>query len=81
MAYPTVNAPYGLKPINLYGGTPFAGATRQYRIASAYNTGIFFGDVVEMINDGTIIKSAITSARATVTTSQVIGVFYGLLLR
>jgi hypothetical protein len=77
MAYPTVNAPYGLKPINLYGGTPFAGATRQYRIASAYNTSIFYGDVVEMINDGTIIKSAITSARATVTTSQVIGVFLG----
>ena len=77
MAYPTVNAPYGLKPINLYGGTPFAGATRQYQIASAYNTSIFYGDVVEMINDGTIIKSAITTARATVTTSQVIGVFLG----
>ena len=77
MAYPTIDKPYGLKPINLYGGTPFAGATRQYRIASAYNTSIFYGDVVEMINDGTIIKSAITSARATVTTSQVIGVFLG----
>jgi hypothetical protein len=77
MAYPTVNAPYGLKPINLYGGTPFAGATRQYQIDSAYNTSIFYGDVVEMINDGTIIKSAITAARATVTTSQVIGVFLG----
>ena len=77
MAYPTVDKPYGLKPINLYGGTPFAGATRQYRIASGYNTGIFNGDVVEIINDGTIIKSAITSARATVTTSQVIGVFMG----
>jgi hypothetical protein len=77
MAYPTVNAPYGLKPINLYGGTPFAGATRQYQVASGYNTSIFYGDVVEMINDGTIIKSAITSARATVTTSQVIGVFLG----
>jgi hypothetical protein len=77
MAYPTVNAPYGLKPINLYGGTPFAGATRQYQVASGYNTSIFYGDVVEMINDGTIIKSAITAARATVTTSQVIGVFLG----
>uniref|UniRef100_UPI00397F894D hypothetical protein n=1 Tax=Salmonella sp. s60093 TaxID=3159721 RepID=UPI00397F894D len=42
-----------------------------------YNANIFYGDVVEMINDGTIIKSAITSARATVTTSQVIGVFLG----
>ena len=77
MAFPTVNAPYGLKPLNLYGGTPFAGATRQYRIASAYNTSIFYGDPVEMINDGTIIKSAITTARATVTTSQIMGVFLG----
>ena len=77
MAFPTVNAPYGLKPINLYGGTPFAGATRQYRIASAYNTSIFYGDPVEIINTGTIIKSAITSARATVTTSQIVGVFLG----
>jgi len=77
MAFPTVNAPYGLKPLNLYGGTPFAGATRQYRIASAYDTSIFYGDPVEMINSGTIIKSAITTARATVTTSQIIGVFLG----
>jgi hypothetical protein len=77
MAYPTVDRPYGLKPLNLYGGTPFAGATRQYRIASAYNTSIFYGDPIEMINDGTIIKSAITTARATVTTSQIIGVFLG----
>ncbi len=77
MAYPTVNAPYGLKPLNLYGGTPFAGATRQYRIASAYDTSIFYGDVVEMVNSGTIIKSAITTARATVTTSQVMGIFLG----
>jgi hypothetical protein len=77
MAFPTVNAPYGLKPLNLYGGTPFAGATRQYRIASAYDTSIFYGDPVEMINTSTIIKSAITTARATVTTSQIIGVFLG----
>ena len=77
MAYPTVDKPYGLKPINLYGGTPFAGATRQYRIASGYNTAIFNGDVVEMIDNGTIIKSAVTSARATVTVSQIMGVFMG----
>jgi hypothetical protein len=29
MAYPVVNAPYGLKPINLIGGQVFAGATRN----------------------------------------------------
>ena len=77
MAFPTVDKPYGLKPINLYGGTPFAGATRQYRIASAYDTSIFYGDPVEIVDSGTIIKSAINTARATVTTSQIIGVFLG----
>jgi hypothetical protein len=35
MAYPTVDKPYGLKPINLIGGQVFAGATRQRRIASS----------------------------------------------
>ena len=34
MAYPTVDAPYGLVPINLIGGTPYAGSTRQMTIAS-----------------------------------------------
>ena len=43
MAYPTVDAPYGLKPVNLVGGTPFAGATRMIPIASGYGTGIFCG--------------------------------------
>ncbi len=28
MAYPTVSAPYGLRPVNLIGGQVFAGATR-----------------------------------------------------
>jgi len=27
MAYPTIDAPYGLKPVNLISGLPFAGAT------------------------------------------------------
>jgi hypothetical protein len=32
MAYPTVDKPYGLKPINLIGGQVFAGSTRMYNI-------------------------------------------------
>ena len=39
MAYPTVSAPYGLKPINLIGGQVFAGATRQLVIANTTGTG------------------------------------------
>jgi hypothetical protein len=32
MAYPVVDAPYGLKPLNLIGGQVFAGSTRMYPI-------------------------------------------------
>jgi hypothetical protein len=42
MAYPTVDKPYGLKPVNLIGGQVFAGATRQMEIASGYATNTFF---------------------------------------
>ena len=44
MAYPTVSAPYGFKPINRIDGMPYAGQTRLIPIASDYNTAIFAGD-------------------------------------
>ena len=61
MAYPTIDAPYGLKPVNLIGGQVFAGGTRKMRIASGYNTGIFFGDPVTRITDGTITAAGSTT--------------------
>ena len=54
MAYPTVDKPYGLKPINLIGGQVFAGSTRQRRIASGASS-IGFGDPVKFDTDGTIV--------------------------
>ena len=74
MAYPTVSAPYGLKPINLIGGQVFAGSTRLMPIASGYATNIFFGDVVKLVNTGTIQKDAGTS---TVASNGVAGIFLG----
>jgi len=61
MAYPTIDKPYGLKPINLIGGQVFAGATRQRRIASGASS-IGFGDPVIFVNDGTIAVSTSTTA-------------------
>ena len=72
MAYPTVSAPYGLKPVNLIGGQVFAGATRQMEIASGYATNIFFGDLVKRISDGTIEKDTGT------TTATPCGIFLGV---
>jgi len=72
MAYPTVSAPYGLKPINLIGGQVFAGATRMMQIASGYATNIFYGDLVKRISDGTIEKDTGTA------TATPVGVFLGV---
>tara|TARA_R110000787_G_scaffold36714_7_gene93572 strand:+ start:7821 stop:8414 length:594 start_codon:yes stop_codon:yes gene_type:complete len=71
MAYPEVNGPYGLRPINLIGGQPFAGSTRQRPIASASATAIFYGDVVQLNSAGTLEKSTGTDAATPV------GVFMG----
>jgi hypothetical protein len=75
MAYPTVDKPYGLKPVNLIGGQVFAGATRQMQIATTanvgYGTSIFYGDLVKRVADGTIEKDEGT------TTATPCGVFLG----
>ncbi len=49
MAYPTVSAPYGFKPINRIDGMPYAGATRLIPIAGTYNVAIFAGDMVQTV--------------------------------
>jgi len=72
MAYPTVSAPYGLKPVNLIGGQVYAGQTRLMEIASGYATNIFYGDLVKRVSDGTIEKDAGT------TTATPCGVFLGV---
>ncbi len=61
MAYPTIDAPYGLKPINLIGGQVFAGSTRELPIQYGYATNIFYGDFV-LLATGFITRAAITSA-------------------
>ena len=77
MAYPTVDKPYGLLPINLIGGQPYAGSTRLLPITNSsvnYNTAIYFGDVVKLVNTGTIEVEGGTS---TVSSQGVAGIFMG----
>jgi hypothetical protein len=73
MAYPTVNGPYGLKPVNLIGGQPFAGSTRMYPIRYGYAANIGFGDPVILVN-GAINRGAITTDASGVAW---VGVFMG----
>lgn len=75
MAYPVVNAPYGLKPINLIGGQVFAGATRTIPIASGATPAIYYGDIVKYAN-GTIVRSVLDYNDATYDAGTV-GVFLG----
>jgi len=74
MSYPTIEKPYGFKPINLIGGQVFAGATRKMRIASAYATSIGYGDLLVRVGDGTVARSAATTAKPT---GGFAGVFLG----
>ena len=71
MAYPTVSGPYGLVPVKLISGTPFAGVTRQYKIASGYGTSIFAGDAVKLVTGGTVERDTFDAAMTP------IGVFMG----
>jgi hypothetical protein len=72
MAYPSVSAPYGLRPINLIGGQVFAGSTRLIPIASSSGTAIYYGDVVVVNDAGTLTKVS-----ATASSVSVVGVFLG----
>jgi len=73
MAYPTVSAPYGFKPVNLIGGQVFSGSTRNYAIQYNYATSIFYGDFVT-ISSGLITRASVTSSTSG---KQTVGVFLG----
>jgi hypothetical protein len=78
MAYPTVSAPYGLVPINSVDGKPYAGATRQLPIASTYNTAIFNGDIVTVVDGGTIALSGVSDNSTGTAANYTYGVFVGV---
>jgi len=78
MAYPSVTAPYGLVPINSVDGKPYAGATRQLPIASTYNTAIFNGDIVAVVDGGTIALSGVAADSTTSAANYTYGVFVGV---
>jgi len=71
MAYPTIDGPYGLQPVKMLDNSPYNGATRLYRIASAYATNIFHGDVVKLVTGGTVERDTADAAMTP------IGVFMG----
>ena len=73
MSYPTVTAPYGLKPINRFDGMPYAGATNQYPVTSGQ--AVYNGQVVAFVTGGTVSPVASHTA-STNAVGVVMGVQY-----
>jgi hypothetical protein len=72
MAYPTIDAPYGVKPVNLIGGQVFAGSTRNLPIQYNYATPLYYGDLVTLSAGYVVIATYPVS-----TTNTTVGVFLG----
>lgn len=78
MAYPIIDAPYGVKPVNLIGGQVFSGSTRNLPIAYNYATPIYYGDLVTL---GTAGSNAgfitVTNVSTSLVLKNTVGVFLG----
>ena len=70
-------APYGLKPVNLIGGQPYAGSTRQLKIASGYASNIYNGSVVSIVAAGTVEIVDELGTNASAFPAGTVGVFVG----
>jgi hypothetical protein len=73
MPFPTIPAPYGLKPVNLLGGQVFSGSTRNWPIPYGYATNMFFGDFVQL-SRGFVNRAAVSTGTSLNLTH---GVFLG----
>jgi len=68
----TTAAPSGARPVNTTSASgSFNGKVQQIKIASAYDTAIFFGDFVKLVAAGTVEKDEGTA------TLTPIGIFMG----
>ena len=74
MAFPTVSAPYGFRPINRFDGMPYAGATNQYPVTSGQ--AVFNGQVLKFVNGGTVSPVALTGQTSIYAVGICVGVQY-----
>ena len=74
MAFPTVDTPYGFKPINRFDGMPYAGATNQYPVTSGQ--AVYNGQVVAFVTGGTVSPVALTGSSSIYAVGVVVGVQY-----
>ena len=73
MPYPTIDAPYGLIPVNLLGSQVNTNGTREYPIQYGLASDIFFGDFVQL-SRGFVTRAAIAAGTGL---NQTVGIFLG----
>lgn len=71
----SVASPYGLKPIQLIGGQPFAGSTRDIKLSTNNSAAIYNGDIVQLSSAGN--PQALSATPTAGTTAGIIGVCLG----
>ena len=72
-----VASPYGLKAVNHLGGTPYAGSTRMYPIASGTAINIYYGSVVNVLGTGFLTANLTVGTQAAPFVAGTVGVFVG----
>ena len=70
-------SPYGLRAVNHLGGTPYAGSTRMYPIASATAINIYYGSVVNVLGTGFLTANLTVGTAAAPFVAGTVGVFVG----
>ena len=71
-------SPYGLRAVNHLGGTPYAGSTRMYPIASATAINIYYGSVVNVLGSGFLTPNLTVGTAAAPFVAGTVGVFVGV---
>lgn len=71
-----VSSPYGFKPVNLIGGLPFSGSTREIRLSTNNSAAIFCGDLVVLSAAGN--PAAVAASPTAGTTAGIVGVCMGV---
>ena len=72
-----IQSPYGLRAVNHLGGTPYAGSTRMYPIATGTATNIYYGDVVNVLGSGFLTQSRTVGTAAAPFVAGTVGIFVG----
>ncbi len=73
----STSAGFGLRPIGLVGGQPYAGSTRAIPITSGFGTNIYNGSVVKIGTNGTLEVVTNLGDNSDVFPAGTIGVFVG----